>query len=273
MKNNFHLDKAIMAFKSKRLEESKNSYENALSLAYSKEAWLGLAITKLHLLSEDQTEVDVHYALDKTMELYPKSKNEVINELIENSKYLIHKYAKLAVQLGFEAKKQEDAKNMAAVASVASAVMGGLSSTSKWSNRFSLATGAGVGYALKKWGDEENAKVVQEGVIELIKQIIQIAADFSFKHKLHNSEIFKNYVKENDPNVIEKDILNDAESFEENQPDNLEQIKYSCKCGKISGSVNPGVMIELDEDKCSSCNTYVHFPDEPDELDATKPMQ
>ena len=130
-----------MAFKSKRLEESKNSYENALSLAYSKEAWLGLAITKLHLLSEDQTEVDVHYALDKTIELYPKSKNEVINELIENSKYLIHKYSKLAVQLGFEAKKQEDAKNMAAVASVASAVMGGLSSTSKWSNRFSLATG------------------------------------------------------------------------------------------------------------------------------------
>lgn len=259
MKDNFHLEKAIMAFKSKRLEEAKNSYENALSLAYSKEAWLGYAIIKLHLLSEDQTEIDIHYTLDKTIELYPKSKDEVIKELIENSKYLIHKYSRIAVQLGFEIKKQENAKNMAAVAAAASVVMGGLSSTSKWSTRFKLATGAGVGYALKKWGDEEDAKVVQEGIIELIKQIIQIVADFSFKYKLHNSEIVKNYVEENDPNIIEKDILNDAESYEENQPDKLEQVTFSCECGEISGSVEPGDMVELDKDKCSTCNTYVNF--------------
>ena len=56
---NFNLEKAFMAVKAQRYEEAQNSYERALEIEYSVEAWTGLGICKLFQLTENQTMEEV----------------------------------------------------------------------------------------------------------------------------------------------------------------------------------------------------------------------
>ena len=184
MKSNYQLDKAVMAFKSQRFGECLVSYEAALNKEFSKEGWIGLSMSKLHLLSENQTPKDVKYSLDKTLELYPKSTQELSIELLKNAKYLLHKFGDLIIQLDIQIAKENQKKKYAAIASVASYALGSMSSTTKWSRRFKIATGAGLGYSLKKWGDEENTKVVRVGIYVLIVDILNIVKDFCEKNKV-----------------------------------------------------------------------------------------
>jgi len=196
MKDNYQIDKALMAFKSQRFIECLDSYEAALTKEYSIDAWLGLSLVKLHLLSENQTIKDVQYCLNKTIELYPKSKKQVLNELMKNVKYLVYKYIDIIAQLEAEITEAQQKKAIALLASAAGAVMGASSSTSKWSNRFKLATGAGLGYSLKKWADEEKMEVVQKGVYDLIKDTCMVVSNFAQDNGFKDEKEFSDYLDE-----------------------------------------------------------------------------
>ena len=220
MNNNFQVDKAIMAFKSQRFIECLESYEAALSKEYSKEAWIGLSMVKLHLLSDNQTAKDVNFSLDRTVELYPKAKKEIATELIKNAKYLIYKYTDLVAQLEVQIEEERRSKKIAAVATAASAFMGATSTTSKWSTRFNLATGAGLGYTLKKWSDQESSKVVQEGVYSLIKETAEIVGDFITKNKLEKFAEAKAFLEERET------VETKAEQSSENEDLSPGELKY-----------------------------------------------
>ncbi len=202
MKDNFQIDKAIMAFKSKRFEECRQAYESALTKEYSKEAWTGLSIVKLHLMSENQTAKDVKYSLDKTVQLYPKHKNELLDELLLNAKYLIFKYVDLIAQLNVKIEEDEKKQAWAAAATLVSAAAGVSSSTSKWSTRFNLATGAGLGYTMKKFSDVDDAKVVQIGILYLLKDTGNIVEEFTLDHKLSDKNHVKKFLKEVKENIL-----------------------------------------------------------------------
>ncbi len=211
MKNNYQIDKAVMAFKSQRFHECLASYEAALDREFSKEGWIGLSMSKLHLLSENQTYKDVQYSLDKTLELYPKATQELSIELLKNAKYLLHKFGDLIVQLDIQIAKENQKKKIAAIASVASYAMGSMSKTTKWSRRFRYATGAGLGYSLKKWGDEEDTKVVRVGVYILIIDILNILKYFCEKYKVsamdEMNQFFEDGQKTLDDGKTQQEIL------------------------------------------------------------------
>ena len=202
MKQNYQLDKAKMAFKSQRFDECLTSYEEALNNEFSEEGWKGLSIAKLHLISENQTPKDVLYSLNKTLELYPKSSKELTLDLLKNAKYLIHKFVDLIAQLDVQIAKENRNKKFALVAAAGSYFMSSNSTTTVWSSRFKLATGAGLGYAMKKWADEENTKVVRDGVYDTIKDIIYIVSNYVETNNIKLDEV-NTFLEDGDQKLLE----------------------------------------------------------------------
>ena len=202
MKQNYQLDKAKMAFKSQRFDECLTSYEEALNNEFSEEGWIGLSIAKLHLISENQTPKDVLYSLNKTLELYPKSSKELTLDLLKNAKYLIHKFVDLVAQLDVQIAKENRNKKYALVAAAGSMFMSATSTTNIWSRRFKLATGAGLGYSMKKWSDEENTKVVRDGVYNTIKDIIYIVSTYVETNNIKLDEV-NTFLEDGDQKLLE----------------------------------------------------------------------
>lgn len=61
----FLYDKAIMALKAQRYDEAQASYEQALQVEYSVEAWTGLGVCKMFQIAEGQTMEEVLYCFEK----------------------------------------------------------------------------------------------------------------------------------------------------------------------------------------------------------------
>lgn len=202
MKQNYQLDKAKMAFKSQRFDECLTSYEEALNNEFSEEGWMGLSIAKLHLISENQTPKDVLYSLNKTLELYPKSSKELTLDLLKNTKYLIHKFVDLIAQLDVQIAKENRNKKFALVAAAGTMLMSANSKSTLWSRRFKLATGAGLGYSMKKWADEEDTKVVRNGVYYTIKDLIYVVSTYVETNNIKLDEV-NTFLEEGDQKLLE----------------------------------------------------------------------
>jgi len=171
MKNNFQIEKAGMAFRAQRFGECQLSYEAALDKEYSLESWKGLGIAKLHRISDDQSMKEVLYCLNKAIELYPKSKKETAIELAKNCRFLLNKYSNMIIRLDEEIAAEKRRQSWAFFFAMFSFFMRSASTTSKWSNTFSLATAGGVGYGFSKFGSINSAEEARLIVSDLIIEI------------------------------------------------------------------------------------------------------
>ena len=80
--------------------------------------------------------------------------------------------------------------------------MSAASTTNIWSRRFKLATGAGLGYSMKKWADEENTKVVRDGVYDTIKDIIYIFSTYVETNNIKLDEV-NTFLEDGDQKLLE----------------------------------------------------------------------
>jgi len=125
----FLYDKAIMALKAQRYDEAQSSYEQALQVGYSVEAWTGLGVCKMFQISEGQTMEEVLYCFEKARKVEGADNREIDLKLLQNAQVVILQCGAYAIAAIKNAIAAEKKASSAALISIAALAVGGLSNT------------------------------------------------------------------------------------------------------------------------------------------------
>lgn len=174
----FLYDKAIMALKAQRYDEAQSSYEQALQVGYSVEAWTGLGVCKLFQIAEGQTMEEVLYCFEKARGVEGADNKEIDLKLLLYSQVVILQcgaYAISSIKNAIEAKKN---LQTAALIGLASAVVGSYSDTSSTKMLAGAAAATAAGVAVGKFGEIKSSEEIVKFSTDLLQNIYNNVYEF-----------------------------------------------------------------------------------------------
>jgi len=167
----FLYDKAIMALKAQRYDEAQASYEQALQAGYSVEAWTGLGICKMFQIAEGQTMEEVLYCFEKARKVEGADNREIDLKLLQNAQVVILQCAAYAIASINNAIEAEKKAATAALISIASIAVGGLSNSIGTKIFAGAAAATAAGVAVGQFGKMTSSKEIAKFATDLLEQI------------------------------------------------------------------------------------------------------
>jgi len=167
----FLYDKAIMALKAQRYDEAQSSYEQALQVGYSVEAWTGLGICKMFQIAEGQTMEEVLYCFEKARKVEGADNREIDLKLLQNAQVVILQCAAYAIASINNAIEAEKKAATAALISIASIAVGGLSNSIGTKIFAGAAAATAAGVAVGQFGKMTSSKEIAKFATDLLEQI------------------------------------------------------------------------------------------------------
>jgi len=167
----FLYDKAIMALKAQRYDEAQASYEQALQVGYSVEAWTGLGICKLFQIAEGQTMEEVLFCFEKARKVEGADNREIDLKLLQNGQVVILQCAAYAIASINNAIEAEKKAATAALISIASIAVGGLSNSIGTKIFAGAAAATAAGVAVGQFGKMTSSKEIAKFATDLLEEI------------------------------------------------------------------------------------------------------
>ena len=167
----FLYDKAIMALKAQRYDEAQSSYEQALQVGYSVEAWTGLGVCKMFQIAEGQTMEEVLYCFEKARGVEGANNREIDLKLLQYAQVVILQcgaYAIAAIKNALEAEKKA---KTAALISIASIAVSSLSNSTGTKVLAGAAAAAAAGVAVGQFGNMTSSKEIAKYAADLLENI------------------------------------------------------------------------------------------------------
>lgn len=167
----FLYDKAIMALKAQRYDEAQSSYEQALQAGYSVEAWTGLGICKMFQIAEGQTMEEVLYCFEKARKVEGADNREIDLKLLQNAQVVILQCAAYAIASINNAIEAEKKAATAALISIASIAVAGLSNSTGTKIFAGAAAATAAGVAVGQFGKMTSSKEIAKYAADLLENI------------------------------------------------------------------------------------------------------
>ena len=167
----FLYDKAIMALKAQRYDEAQASYEQALQVGYSVEAWTGLGICKMFQIAEGQTMEEVLYCFEKARKVEGADNREIDLKLLQNAQVVILQCAAYAIASINNAIEAEKKAATAALISIASIAVAGLSNSTGTKIFAGAAAATAAGVAVGQFGKMTSSKEIAKYAADLLENI------------------------------------------------------------------------------------------------------
>ena len=167
----FLYDKAIMALKAQRYDEAQSSYEQALQVGYSVEAWTGLGVCKMFQIAEGQTMEEVLYCFEKARKVEGADNREIDLKLLQYAQVVILQcgaYAIVAIKNALDAEKKAAT---AAIISIASIAVGSLSNSTGTKILAGAAAATAAGVAVGQFGKMTSSKEIAKFAADLLEEI------------------------------------------------------------------------------------------------------
>ena len=167
----FLYDKAIMALKAQRYDEAQSSYEQALQVGYSVEAWTGLGVCKMFQIAEGQTMEEVLYCFEKARAVDGANNREIDLKLLQYTQVVILQCGGYAIA---SIKNAINAEKKAATAALIAIVSIGVSSLSNSTGTKILAGAAAAtaaGVAVGQFGKMTSSKEIAKYATDLLETI------------------------------------------------------------------------------------------------------
>jgi len=167
----FLYDKAIMALKAQRYDEAQSSYEQALQVGYSVEAWTGLGVCKMFQIAEGQTMEEVLYCFEKARKVEGADNREIDLKLLQYAQVVILQcgaYAIVAIKNALDAEKKAAT---AAIISIASIAVGSLSNSTGTKILAGAAAATAAGVAVGQFGKMTSSKEIAKFAADLLESI------------------------------------------------------------------------------------------------------
>lgn len=231
----FLYDKAIMALKAQRYDEAQSSYEQALQVGYSVEAWTGLGVCKMFQIAEGQTMEEVLYCFEKARAVEGADKREIDLKLLQYAQVVIMQCGSYAIAAIKNAIVAEKKANTAALISIASIAVGGLSNSTGTKILAGAAAATSAGVAIGQFGKMTSSKDIGKFATDLLQSIYNNVYGFLLeKEKMEEAAELKettdrlcNEIIDSIPGAKEKienenklnAELNEARNLIENHPD------------------------------------------------------
>lgn len=232
----FLYDKAIMALKAQRYDEAQSSYEQALQVGYSVEAWTGLGVCKMFQIAEGQTMEEVLYCFEKARAVEGADNREIDLKLLQYAQVVIMQCGSYAIAAIKNAIAAEKKANTAALISIASIAVGGLSNSTGAKILAGAAAATSAGVAIGQFGKMTSSKDIGKFATDLLENIYNNVYGF----------------------LLEKDKMEEAAELKETTDRLCNEIIYTLPGGAAVKSAKENELAFSSDINLSNLNTYIN---------------
>ena len=160
-----------MALKAQRYDEATSTYEKILETAYTVDAWTGLAICKLFQIADGRSMEEVLYCIEKARNVEGANNASIDLKLIEYTQIVIIQCAAYAIAAINNAIEAEKNAKKAALLSIASVAVAGMSNSTGVKILAGTAAAASAGVAIGQFGKMTSSKEIGQYAISLLNNI------------------------------------------------------------------------------------------------------
>lgn len=160
-----------MALKAQRYDEAQSSYEQALQVGYSVEAWTGLGVCKMFQIAEGQTMEEVLYCFEKARKVEGADNREIDLKLLQYAQVVILQCGAYAISSIKNALDAEKKAATAALISIASIAVGSLSNSTGTKILAGAAAATAAGVAVGQFGKMTSSKEIAKFAADLLEDI------------------------------------------------------------------------------------------------------
>ena len=233
--SDFLYDKAVMALKAQRYDEATSCYEKILETGYNVDAWTGLGICKMFQIADGRTMEEVLYCFEKARNVEGADNTEIDLKLIQYSQVVIMQCAAFAIAAINNALEAERNAKTAAIISLASVAVAGLSNSTGVKVLAGAAAATSAGISIGQFGKMTSSKEIGKYATTLLENIYTNVYGFLIEKdktkqaqalKETTEKLCKEIIETLDPSVKEERLmLEELDRLEKEQEENLNKLQ------------------------------------------------